>query len=232
MTAVTQKAIDLALATRYDSVQIDVDGTPTDVSVFIEQPSTEEFPERVFPSVSIQFLTMVYDEKRAHSDDGSLEETAYNDGVDPPVRTSRQNGVPFVLGYSIDTWHKNRADEDRDLISEILVQRTAPQGYMPVTNIDSGTENVWVMWSGGLVALDETDGDYVVYHKSLTVHVYADLLTDTSTYDDKVVTQLLMKFYARDYIYNRFGESEVSDDNLVEDVQIRVTDIDEGPYSG
>lgn len=233
MTAVTQSAIDLALATRYDGSQIDVAGTPTDVSVFIEQPSSEEYAERVFPSVSISFLTMIYDTDRAHTDDEELEETVYNDAVDPPVRTSRQKGIPYILSYSVDTWHKDRVGESRDLVSEMLVQKTPPRGAMDVTDIDSGTESLWVMWSGGgVVQLDEIEGDYVIYHKSLTVDVYATLLTDTTGYDDTVVTQLLMKFYARNFVYNEFGNSEVDDTNLVEDVQIRVTDTVEGPYTG
>lgn len=230
MTAVTQKAIDLALATRYDGCQIDVAGTPTDIAVFVEEPSSEEYVERVFPSISILFMTMNYDTERAHTDDDELEETGYDDEVDPPIRTSRQKGLPYILTYSLDTWHKVRVSESRDLVQALLIQGTPPRGFMPVTDIDGGTENVWVMWSGGITSLNEIDGDYSIYHKSLTVDIYADLLTDTTEYDDTVVTQLLMKYYARNYIYNEFGASEV-DATRIEDVQIRFTDTEEEPYT-
>ena len=102
-TAVTLKNVDTALLLRYSGVSIDVDGTPTAVEVFIEEPQVEEYPERVYPSVAVKLIDIEPDYARSHSDDDEKEEVGYNDTVDPPVRTMRLRPHPyeFCLYYDM-----------------------------------------------------------------------------------------------------------------------------------
>ena len=81
MTAITIKQLDAALVSRYSGITIDTGNPPasTDVTVFLEEPSSEEFPEVIYPSISIKFLSMTYDVDRAHTEDELFEETDYND---------------------------------------------------------------------------------------------------------------------------------------------------------
>jgi hypothetical protein len=204
MTAVRIKEIDNALVARYSGIQIDVDGVPTAVAVFIENPSTEEFTERVYPSIAIKFMSLESDDPRRHSDDELDEEIAYNDVPTPPIRTMRQNGEPFRVLYTLDTWHKVRATESRDLVTEAIIERTPPRGYMNVTDIDSGTTPLWVMWEGNVANLDEDLPDITIYHKSLTISVLARVLTDPNTRDLKVVIEGQWKVFKK-------GDPDVED---------------------
>ncbi|MHA2429219.1 MAG: hypothetical protein ACXADB_14450, partial [Candidatus Hermodarchaeia archaeon] len=186
MTAVTIENVDQALLARYAGISIDVAGTPTTVESFIEEPSTEEYPERVYPSITLKLIAINFDETRGHSDDDEEEEIAYNDGLTPPERTMRLKPSPFLLTYSLDTWHRVMVGESRDLVGRAFQERTHPRGSVDVTDVDGGTESCWVMWVGGVTENDERENDYVIYHKTLTINVLVDLLTDPSTSDVKV----------------------------------------------
>jgi len=229
-TAVTIKNVDTALLLRYSGVSIDVDGTPTAVEVFIEEPQVEEYPERVYPSVSVKLIDIEPDYARSHSDDDEKEEVGYDDAVSPPVRTMRLRPHPFRLTYSIDTWHKDRAGESRDLLKAILIERTPPRGAMSVEDVDGGTEACWVQWLGSMVGNDEAAEDYVIYHKTLTVQVLVDLLTDTSTEDVKVVTEAIWRTYAQSYKLASDGrEIEIipGGDVLFQGMRVTETDVGE-----
>lgn len=199
MTAVSLTNIDLALITRYSGMTISVAGTPTAVEVFIEEPSTENYSEKVYPSVSLKLIAMNFDPTRSHSSDDDEEQIAYNDTVDPPERTMRLNPQPYSLLYSLDTWHKVRAIEDRDLLATAIIEKTPPRGYISVNNVDGETEYCWVLWSGGVVTNDEEEEDYVVYHKTLTLNVFADLLIQSTTRDVKVVTDNIVRMYGTNW---------------------------------
>lgn len=198
MSAVSLKAVDAALVARYSGASILVDGVATSVAAFIEEPHTGPNPERVYPSVAMKLLSILPDLSRAHSDDDEEEQLSIDMTVSPPETQMRLRPQPFLLGYSLDTWHKDRAGECRDLVQEIAIVRTPARGSMSVARVDGGLESVWVRWIGGMTALDERDGDTVIYHKSLLLSIPVDLLVDSTVRDVKTVATNIWNLYQED----------------------------------
>lgn len=199
MTATTLKAIDQALATRYAGLTI-LTGNPqvsTPVTVFLEEPLSEEARERKYPSISINMMAMRFDSARAHTDDEAGEQIAIDLGVDPAVRTESQRGIPYRIVYSIDTWHRALAGEDRDLVLEALIRRTPPRGYVTAVNIRGGNEALWALWGGDVVVADEREVDVMTYHKSLTLEVLATLQTEATPTDHLVAENLQWSVQSR-----------------------------------
>lgn len=191
----TLKLIDAAFVARYSGLTIAIGETPviTPVEVFMERPNTEEVRERTFPSISMMFVNMVPDFRdMQHCDDEDEEVVLYDDGVSPPENISRLKGTAYRIQYVLDTWHKNKVIEDRDLLFEAFLRKTPIRGYMTVKNIDNEDITVWVSWSGSLTSLDEMDVDTVIYHKSLSLVVLAYLapVEYDETVGRKVVTDL------------------------------------------
>lgn len=224
--AVTIKDIDAALAARYAGMSIWV-GDPavlTPVTVFIEEPAPEEYPERVFPSVTLKLMSILPDFARWHSDDDehAEEELSYDDMPAVPLREMRQVPVPSRLIYSFDTWHRVRAGEGRDLLQEAVFGRTHPRGSMSV-----GAVKVWVLWSGGLANLDEVETDEVILHKSLTIEVLADVLPTAVTVQRPVVTRVLWDAYRLETKLASPTETVLTGEKFL-DLRFEVTEIGEG----
>jgi hypothetical protein len=176
--ATTLKLIDEAFVSRYSGLRIPVgpNSTLTPVEVFIERPNTEQTTERTFPSISILFANMTPDfANLQHCDDDDEEELSVDVVPSPAERIMRQKPTAYKVQYVLDTWHRNMAGEDRDLVFEAFLRRTPIRGYMTVRNIDGENITVWVSWSGALVSLDEEDVDTMIYHKSLSLLVIAYL---------------------------------------------------------
>lgn len=230
MTAVSIKNVDQALVLRYSGMSIDTGSPPaaTPVDVFIEEPSSEEYPERTYPSVAIKLLTIVPDYARSHCDDEQEEEIGYDGGAAPPVRTMRYRPLPYVLTYTLDTWHRVLVGESRDLVSLALIERTPPRGYVNVIDVDGGTEACWVRWFGGVAANDEEKEDYVIYHKSLTIEVLVDLLVDPNERDVKVVTDAIWRTYQQRHKVDDTGKDIIvisGEDVLFQGMRITETDV-------
>jgi len=200
MTAVSIKNIDEALALKYSGLSIDIGDPPvsTPVTVFVEEPSSEEYKERVYPSIAIKFLSLSENSPSRHSDDEQEEEYDYDDTVTPPIRTMRKRGDRYEISYTIDTWHKIRAGESRDLLRYAIIETTPTRGYITVTDIDGGSQDLWVFWNGTLTTLDEQLNDVVIYHKTLTVRILAKLLPDKTLREYKTATKLTWKFSNND----------------------------------
>ncbi len=228
-TAVTIKNVDEALITRYSGLTIDTGDPPTSTSVtaFIEEPASEVYTERTFPSVALKLMSMLPAYDRAHTDDEDQEEVSYNPATSPPVRTMRQKGLPYDIIYTLDTWHRVMAGESRDLITEAVIQRTPPRGYMTVENVDGGDQDVWVIWDGGVTQLDEVLADVVIYHKSLSLRVMVDLLTIPTTEDKKVVTTLDWKLYNRTITFDIEGNVILVPGGDIYDHTLRITESGE-----
>jgi hypothetical protein len=190
----TLKLIDEGLLARYSGLEILV-GDPevlTPVEVFIETPQPEEVPERTFPSISIRFLSMAPDfADMQHCDDDEMEELYLDSDPAIPEMVTRQKGIAYRILYSLDTWHRAKVIEDRDLLFETFLRTTPIRGYLPIKNIDDEDISVWVSWMGSLVMADESDFDELIYHKTITLTVLAYLapVGTVDTVRDKVVTK-------------------------------------------
>ena len=126
-----------------------------------------------------------------HCDDDDEEELSLDSVPTIPEMIMRQKGIAYRIQYSLDTWHRNRVLEDRDLLFETFLRKTPIRGYMTVKNIDDEDITVWVSWMGSVVTADESDVDELIYHKSLSLIVMAYLsqVDSTDTDRDKVVTK-------------------------------------------
>jgi hypothetical protein len=192
--ATTLELLDDGFISRYSGIVIPV-GDPvvlTPVEVFVETPNPEEVSERTFPSISIRLINMVPDFRdMQHCDDDDEEELSLDSVPTIPEMIMRQKGIAYRIQYSLDTWHRNRALEDRDLLFETFLRKTPIRGYMTVKNIDDEDITVWVSWMGSVVTADESDVDEIIYHKSLSLIVMAYLsqVDSTDTDRDKVVTK-------------------------------------------
>jgi hypothetical protein len=226
--ATTLKAIDAALIAKYSGITITTSDGDTGVTAFIEAPMPEVFDERTFPSISIKLLSVLPDYTRIYeTEDFNDEETDYDDSVDPPVRSMRSKPLPYRILYSVDTWHRARAGESRDLVTEAILHRTRPRGSMTVQNIDGSNIDVWLFWEGGIRTLDEIDVDEIIYHKTLSVVVLAYLSTteaDTVS-EEQVVTAVDLDIYNR-HVETDSSGTTVDDSKNVKDISIRVTDTD------
>lgn len=235
--AVTIQAVDQALLTKYAGISIPTGAlaTTTAVSVFMEQPNIEEFPERTFPSISMKLLSITPEYSSIQdSEDDESEEVAYDDTVDPPVRSMREKPLPYRLQYSIDTWHKAIVGESRDLVSQTLIHRTRPRGSLTALNIDGVSTSMWMFWDGGVVVADEYDSDELIYHKVLNVVViaYLALSEADAVTDAKVVTEAQVEVSLRRTWRGPSDsptEIQVEDSKNVRDILIGVTETTEGP---
>lgn len=196
--AVEIPAIDLALASHYSGITIETgvdengeNGVVTPVSVFLEEPFTELYTERVYPSINIKYLGHVPDFEVSHTSDEDAEQVDYDTGVTPHETVNRESPLPYRVLYSIDTWHKVRAIEDRDLVTEAIIKKTKPRGYLTVSNIDGEDVTVWFFTDGSVVQKDEPQPDMVIYHKIVTVSILAYL--SGVAFDDTVREKVVMK---------------------------------------
>ena len=229
--AVTLKAIDAALIAKYSGIAINTGDPPasTAVTAFLEIPDPEEYTERVFPSIAIQFLSSVPDYfSIVDSEDLMDEEVSYNAGASPPVSTRRKRPLPHRIQYSVETFHRVRVSESRDLVTEALLHRTDPRGYLTVQNIDGVDIDVWLLWDGGILSKDRTETDETIYRKILTVTALAYLSTVdvATTTEEKVATELNFEVQSRHTYLDSNGVLQVDDSKNVTDVEIRITDTD------
>lgn len=229
------EAIDDALIARYAGLSIDVEdssGTPipTAVEVFLEEPASEVVTERTYPSVAMLFLGMEFDAEIYQTSDDMPEDIGPLNTL-PPVfeQTVREAPLPYRISYSVDTWHKIRVGESRDLVQKAILQRTPPRGFMPVTTVDGNTINAWVLWSGGITQLDEVLPDVVIYHKSLTVEVLAYVLQDTVESQAKVAMEVIWGVSSIKLVTDGLGNTSIDPLGEVLDVVFRITESGDSP---
>lgn len=199
--AVTQEAIEDALIARFQGISIDVEGVPTTVKVFMEEPAVEEETERVYPSVALMYLGEVedYEVRDSDDDEGLTEEVSYDTGLPVYERTERAIPQALRLSYSIDTWNKTRAQQSRDLLFRAVRAKIGHRGYLQVQNVEGQPINLWMFWSGGVAPINEKHPDMVVYHSSLTVDVlaYVAVVANDETTVKKVAMEAHWKVFSK-----------------------------------
>ena len=216
----------------YSGFSIDVGGTPTPVTVFIETPQNEETPERTFPSVAIRLLSInpEFDNIREDADEID-EEVGYDPGPAVHERIMRESPLPWRLLYSIDTWHRVRAIESRDLVSKILVRQTRPRSYITAQNIDGEDITLWTFMSGGIVSNDEERPDEVIYHKTATVEVlaYLSLVDFDDVTREKVAMELNWTVFSRELVPGPDGKTMEEVGDPTKHLSLRITDTGAEP---
>lgn len=226
--SVTLDAIENALLAKYAGIQIDIEGTPTDVAVFLEDPNTEETPERVYPSVSIMLVSALTNLGVSEGEEGNEEQTDYDTGVTPHETVMRETAEPARVMYSIDTWVKYRGLHDRELMQEVYFKRTKKRGYITAQNVDSEAIDLDVFWFGSIVSNDEIHPDMVIYHKTLTLEVLAHISQTDITRRQKVVMEQRWDVFNRKTLTTVDGVSIVVGGDE-KDLTMAFDDTTEGP---
>jgi len=171
--ATTMKRVDTALAAKYSGMKILTGNPPalTDVAVFIEDPMTEEFPELTYPSISIKFVSDSPNFEVSEGNEGEFEDVGYDSSIYPNERLMRLLPEPHRLMYTIETHHKAKVGESRDLVHEALMKKTPARGYITIKNIDDEDIDVWLFWAEGIgmTQNDVYEADVVIYSKMITV---------------------------------------------------------------
>jgi len=174
MPATTIPEIELALYTLLSGATISNREGGTDaVTVFVDDPDPEEYPNRVYPSISILLLSAEHDTESEDSETGVPYEVSLDSSVSPKLSTVRQTGVPYRMTFQINTWAMNYALADREL------QRWIRLKIPPRTALLVGSEYHWtfVIRSANV---NERVKDEKIYHHAWTIEVLADL-EDTDT---------------------------------------------------
>lgn len=197
--AVEQIAIEDALVAKYSGIFVNVNGVPTGVRVFLEEPSSFVEGERIYPSITISFVTM-REAVEMREAEYEMEEVGYDDSLPVHVREMREMPQPIAIVYSVDTWFQGRAQGDRDMMREVFVKRTRMRDSLPVKTIDGNDVTALLFWDGNVVKNDEMLPDEVIYHKTATIRVEANLavtaVDDTESVEVVMVSQIDVDGYS------------------------------------
>ena len=168
--AVQIPKIDAALYQRYSDIILN----GAAVRVFIEEPDTDRYRERVYPSISIKLISMVPAFELLESGYDEDEEVSL-DITDPlhPVRTMRRGPEPYRLLYSVDTWNRPFAADARDLLMITMVSRTPIRSALETENIEGEWINLFMLAEGTVASNDVVGADEVIYHKTRSVEISA-----------------------------------------------------------
>jgi len=226
--AVSIMKVDEALADRYSGITIDIEGVPTAVEVFIEQPMPEEYIERVYPSIAISLISVLENTETLDSEDDESEEVGYDTGIIPFQRYMRERPIPSRLIYSVTAWHRIRVAEARDLLHGALTRKTRPKGSLTVENLDGTGIDVWTFWSGGIQSASEVDSDFMVYRNTVTLAVLADISpVDFDDYvSQKVVMDLRWEVYSRRWVIDGTGISILEGGDILDRIVRAGIDMD------
>ena len=142
------------------------------VAFFQEFPSVDSIPQLTFPAISTQLIGINSDSPRWEGRPEDLQVGTIAGAV--PQSEMIEVPTPYRLLYTVDTWAKARARDDRELLQHIMATvGDTDTLFDPVTN-----ELVHV-FKTGFNAIDETNGDIRIYHKSFTYEVLVTLGSDT-----------------------------------------------------
>ena len=232
--ATTVKLIDDALALKYAGMTILTGDPPasTNVTVFIEAPQPEDYRELVYPSVSINLMSIMTHHEVSEGDEGESEEVGYDSGVSPNERLMRMNPEPKKIIYTIETLHKAKVGESRDLVHEAILSKTPDRGYITVKNIDGEDLDLWMLWTEGMGVAnkDDVDADIVIYNKVLQVTVLAYIAR--VAYDnidrEKVAMNVIWTLFSRETVLTTNG-IVIRAGGDVEDLEFEYDATTEGP---
>lgn len=167
MPVATIQAIEGALKTHLEGATVQTrDSVSSTVPVFLDSPDVEEFPERVYPSISIMLMDCTPDFER--EDTTETVEISVDKSSVPYVATMRDASSPYRLSFMIHTWAMHWALTDRELM------RWVSKRLPPRTTIPLSGENFWTFYKSS-ATLHEDDGDQKIYHRAWTYDVLLDL---------------------------------------------------------
>jgi len=151
------------------------------IEVFIDEPDVEEYPQRVFPSVSILFAGLEPDDRYQDSEDRAF--VSQDNTISPAENTVRLNEEWYRVAFDVHTWTLD-ARSDREMIQ--IVESVFRQKDAFPTNDGSF---YWIFRTGFTVA-DEKSHDRKIYHKIWSIEVLADVWDNRQREAFKVVEEI------------------------------------------
>ena len=155
----------------------DRNGRKVVVPVFMDYPDIEESPERRFPSIAVLFQGMTPDTEMYNSDMDRVVDVDYT--TSPPTFVTRRMAEFYDITYEVTSYTLS-AWEDREL-TRWVESRLLPRDALVV-----GQDSYHIFRESFSVA-DSVDVDTVIYEKSWTFNIKADIEdTDNDNYQKGV----------------------------------------------
>lgn len=175
---------------------IEVDGKGVDL--FLEKPDPEIIfsdsgdLDRVFPSISIEFVSITPDRSRLESDEGGVvvSETATKQVLHP-------DPSPYAIHYRIHMFSRN-VHHDRDLMQQLLASFEINDSLL----VDG---SYWTTTNSDIVTLDQyyERKDQNTYHKMFNMDVMVVILPENIRRTETKVSELNIQFYTDEDDFDR-----------------------------
>ncbi len=168
-----------------------------DVPVFIDVPDAEEYPERVFPSISV-FFTNMEPEVFENEWDEILD---VDDSVTPNIVTLQPASRWFRITFQVHTWVAGDAASDRELMLFMETRKRHRDAF----TIGS---DAYYMFRENMASANEDDGDTAIYHRIWTYDVIVDLEDEDSQFTSPAVHEIRLRsnVIRTRRVYTRIGD--------------------------
>lgn len=183
--AVSIYQLEDALAKTYaGKILKDRNGRDNYVSVFLDYPDIEEANEQKFPSISLVLVNMIPEVSMYDSQE--IYTVSKRTDLDVPVIQERRVPEYYRLTYEINTYALS-AFEDRELM------RWVESRFSPRDSLKVGSD-YYHYFRESFSVNDDIDIDTVVYNKTWTISVIADIEDTDNDSLEKGVREF--KFYS------------------------------------
>lgn len=176
--AVSIYSLEDALAKSFaGKVLKDRNGRDNYVPVFLDYPDIEEANDQRFPSISLVLSDMIPETQMYDSQTHYM--VSYRSDLDVPVYQERRAPEYYRLNYELNTFSLS-AYEDRELM------RWVESRFAPRDNLLVNGEH-YHYFRESFTVNDDVDVDTVVYNKTWTISVLADIEdTDNDSFEKGV----------------------------------------------
>lgn len=182
--AATLPQIEEAFARVFANKVIDkVNGGRAVVPVYLDYPDPEEAKDQRYPSISIKMTRLEPSIENYDTTQDVLVEMDYS--VDPPVTITRRAPIWYTIRYEVCAYSLNAMD-DREL-TRWIEGRFAPRHYL-----DVGDQS-YSVFRESFDVNDRVDIDTVIYDKTWTYSVLAEIEDLDNDVYSRAVTQIAVK---------------------------------------
>jgi len=161
----------------------DVDGRDNYVPVFVDYPDLQDAPERRFPSISILLIGLTPEQELYDSE--QIYDVSYDYTQTPTLVKTRRMPEFYRIVYEVSCYSLS-AFEDRELL------RWCESRFTPRDFINVGSEAYHVFRST-FTSEDAVDFDTVVYKKTWTFEILADIEDTDNDIDYSMVEEIRVK---------------------------------------
>lgn len=160
-----------------------VNGRRAVVPVYLDYPDPEEAKDQRYPSISIKMTGLSPSVETYETTQDVLVETDYS--VDPPITVTRRAPIWYNIRYEVCAYSLNALD-DREL-TRWIEGRFAPRHYIIVDG------QSYSVFRESFDVNDRVDIDTVIYDKTWTYNILAEIEDIDNDVYSRAVTQVSIK---------------------------------------